>query len=101
MCIVNREEAVRRIVERDGKTQEEAEKRLDSQMSTAERIKRANVVFSTQWAGEYTQKQVQRAWADLSSRLAVAYGKSKKGDNDAATAGGKGRTVSPQPKSRV
>lgn len=102
MCIVKREEAVRRIVERDGKTQEEAERRLDSQMSTVERIKRANVVFCTQWSGEYTQKQVERAWAALSARLAEdESGREKSDDIGVSGGGGDGRTISPAPKSRV
>lgn len=78
VCIVKREEAVKRIVERDGKTQEEAEKRLDSQMSTRERIERANVVFCTQWSGDYTQKQVERAWADLLARLPKGEGQERR-----------------------
>ncbi|XP_063876474.1 bifunctional coenzyme A synthase-like isoform X2 [Scylla paramamosain] len=70
VCVLQREEAVRRITERDGKTPEEAERRLDSQMAQRQMVGRANVVFCTQWAGEYTQKQVERAWAALTAHLA-------------------------------
>lgn len=69
VCVLRREEAVRRITERDGKTPEEAERRLDSQMPQRELVRRANVVFCTQWAEEYTQKQVERAWAALTAHL--------------------------------
>lgn len=69
MCIIKREEAIKRIVERDGKTQEEAERRIDSQLSNKERVSRANVVFCTQWAGEYTQEQVERAWESVQTML--------------------------------
>lgn len=102
VCIVKREEAVRRIVERDGKTQEEAERRLDSQMSTTERIERANLVFCTQWSGEYTQKQVERAWATLSARLVEAGSGSEKSVDNAVSGGGdEDGMISPPPKSRV
>lgn len=69
VCIIKREEAIKRIVERDGRTQEEAERRIDSQLSNKERVSRANVIFCTQWAQEYTQDQVERAWKDLQTML--------------------------------
>ncbi|XP_047486498.1 bifunctional coenzyme A synthase-like [Penaeus chinensis] len=69
VCIIKREEAIKRIVERDARTQEEAERRIDSQLSNKERVSRANVVFCTQWAEEYTQGQVERAWKDLQTML--------------------------------
>ncbi|XP_068247201.1 bifunctional coenzyme A synthase [Palaemon carinicauda] len=70
VCIIKRDEAVRRIVERDGKRNEEAERRIDSQISNEERVSRANVVFCTQWAGEYTQKQCEKAWKILNEMIA-------------------------------
>lgn len=69
VCIIKREEAIKRIVERDGRTQEEAERRIDNQLSNKERVSRANVVFCTQWAAEYTQDQVERAWEGLQTML--------------------------------
>ena len=45
-------------MERDGLTEEAACKRMKAQMTNTEYINHANVVFSTQWEPEYTQKQV-------------------------------------------
>lgn len=45
-------------MERDKLTEEAAHKRMEAQMTNAEYVRRANVVFSTQWEPEYTQKQV-------------------------------------------
>ena len=70
VCVLPREEAIRRIMEWDSKTAEEAERRLDSQIAQRELVGRANVVFCTQWAEEYTQKQVEKAWAALTAQLA-------------------------------
>ena len=59
-------QAIRRIVERDGKTEEEAKRRIDSQISNKERLEPANVVLSTLWAPEVTQRQVSsRHYASL------------------------------------
>ncbi|XP_064088387.1 LOW QUALITY PROTEIN: bifunctional coenzyme A synthase-like [Macrobrachium nipponense] len=65
VCIIKRDEAVRRIVERDGKSTEEAERRIDSQISNEKRVSCANIVFCTQWSGDYTQKQCEKAWKIL------------------------------------
>lgn len=77
--MIKRQEAIRRIVERDGKSQEEAEQRVDSQLSNKDRIAKANVVFCTQWAGEYTQQQVEKAWTLLNSYMKeqMNYGKAQ------------------------
>ena len=45
-------------MERDGLTEEAACKRMEAQMTNTEYVNHANVVFSTQWEPEYTQKQV-------------------------------------------
>ena len=71
VCVVPRQEAVARIVARDGKTEEEAARRIDSQLSNRERVDRANTVFSTLWAPEFTQKQVETAVARLSRELGL------------------------------
>lgn len=70
VSFVDKDEAVKRIMERDGRTQEEAEKRLASQMTNADYVSHAHVVFCTKWAGEFTQKQVEKAWERLQSSLA-------------------------------
>ncbi len=64
-CVIPEAEAVARIVERDGKTEEEAMKRLSSQPPNQEIVDASNVVFCTQWDGQFTQKQVEMAWQEL------------------------------------
>ena len=46
------------MMERDGLTEEEAQRRMAAQPTNSEYIQQANVIFSTQWEPEYTQKQV-------------------------------------------
>jgi len=65
VSIVDREEAVKRIVERDRKTEDEAVKRLQSQISNQEFVNAANVVFCSKWEKEFTQAQVKKAWDHL------------------------------------
>ena len=65
VSIVDRHEAVKRIMERDGKTEEEATKRLQSQISNQEFVSAANVVFCSKWSEEFTQSQVKKAWDRL------------------------------------
>ena len=65
VSIVDREEAVKRIVERDRKTEDEAVKRLQSQISNQEFVNAANVVFCSKWEKEFTQSQVKKAWDHL------------------------------------
>ena len=45
-------------MERDGKTEEAAKKRLSAQPSNQEVVDHAHVVFSSLWDREFTQKQV-------------------------------------------
>ncbi|EPB76859.1 dephospho-CoA kinase [Ancylostoma ceylanicum] len=66
---VPHDEMVRRIIERDGLTKEQAEARIASQLSNKERIDHSNVVFCSLWAYEETRAQVNRAVKDLRSRL--------------------------------
>ena len=51
--------AVRRIMQRDGMPEEAAEKRLAAQISNQKVVDHGNVVFSSQWEYEFTQKQVR------------------------------------------
>ena len=53
-------QAVRRIVERDGVSEEDAVRRLRSQWPSAKQIQHANVVLCTLWEPDQTQKQVIR-----------------------------------------
>lgn len=61
VCVVPREEAVLRIIDRDGRTREEAERRVSSQLSNAERVSWASTVLCTLWEPEVTQRQVEEA----------------------------------------
>lgn len=71
VCTIPRTEAVKRIVERDNKTAEEAEKRLNSQKSNEQRCKAANTIFCTLWDKDVTQKQVVSAWTRLAKELGL------------------------------
>lgn len=69
VTVIPEEEAVLRITERDGKTTEEALRRLQSQWPTGKQVEHANVVLSTLWEPEVTQKQVLKAWNLLQERI--------------------------------
>jgi len=69
VCTVPRATAIQRIIERDNKSEEEAENRLNSQMSNLDRCEVANTVFCTVWDGEVTQGQVLTAWNTLMNEL--------------------------------
>jgi len=68
-AFIDRNEAVRRIVERDGKTEEQAEARLNNQMSNQELISRCNTVFYTKWDYSITHQQISKAWNRLNQTL--------------------------------
>lgn len=65
MTVIDRDEAIRRIVQRDKVTEDEAAKRIDNQMNNEERVVRAHVVFCSLWPHEYTRQQVAKAWQIL------------------------------------
>jgi len=67
--IVPPEEAVRRIIERNNLSEEEAKKRLASQVPTTEIVAKSHVIFSSQWDHDFTQKQAERAWQMLTKEL--------------------------------
>ncbi|KAK5850940.1 hypothetical protein PBY51_001774 [Eleginops maclovinus] len=69
VTIIPEEEAVIRITERDGLTTEDALQRLQSQWSNSNQVEHANVVLSTLWEPEVTQKQVLKAWKLLQERI--------------------------------
>uniref|UniRef100_A0A1A8PQV5 Bifunctional coenzyme A synthase n=1 Tax=Nothobranchius rachovii TaxID=451742 RepID=A0A1A8PQV5_9TELE len=69
VTIIPEEEAVLRITERDGVSTEDALHRLQSQWSDGKQVEYANVVLSTLWEPEVTQKQVLKAWSLLQERI--------------------------------
>jgi phosphopantetheine adenylyltransferase/dephospho-CoA kinase len=56
-------------MDRNGLSEEEAKLRIQIQPDNTEQIKEANVVISTLWSHEITQKQVEKAWKELISAL--------------------------------
>lgn len=62
-------EATRRIMERNSISKEEAEKRIQSQLANKTMIERSNIVFSTEWAVEITDRQASKAWKIITDEL--------------------------------
>ncbi len=73
VCVIPTDEAVERTCKRDNTTKDKAKSILSSQTDNAMRVSFANVVFSTLWEPEYTQKQVERAWSLLLSRTITSH----------------------------
>ena len=69
VSIVPPDVAVKRVMERNGLSEEEARSRVSSQMSNKERVSHANVVFCSLWDRDFTRVQVQRAWNMLNKRF--------------------------------
>lgn len=66
---IPREEALKRVKERNQLTEEQAAQRLDAQLSNTDRIASSNVVICPLWEFEHTRKQIQKAWCLLQQRL--------------------------------
>lgn len=69
VSIVPKNEAVKRIMERNKLSEAEAEARILSQMSNSDRVAASNVILSTLWEYEETQRQVEKAWSLLQKRI--------------------------------
>uniref|UniRef100_A0A6Q2WZ40 Bifunctional coenzyme A synthase n=1 Tax=Esox lucius TaxID=8010 RepID=A0A6Q2WZ40_ESOLU len=69
VAVIPEEEAVSRIMARDGISQEDAVRRLQSQWCNARQVEQANVVLCTLWEPEITQRQVWKAWELLQKRI--------------------------------
>ncbi|XP_066554626.1 bifunctional coenzyme A synthase isoform X2 [Amia ocellicauda] len=69
VAIIPEKEAVSRIMQRDGMSEEDAWRRLASQWTNAEQVRHANVVLCTLWEPEVTQRQVEKAWELLQKRI--------------------------------
>ncbi|XP_035203356.1 bifunctional coenzyme A synthase isoform X1 [Oxyura jamaicensis] len=68
-AVIPEEEAVKRIVARDGLSEEAARSRLRSQMSNSQRVEQSQVVLCTLWEPDVTRKQVEKAWDLLQQRM--------------------------------
>ncbi|XP_031846676.2 bifunctional Phosphopantetheine adenylyltransferase - Dephospho-CoA kinase [Nomia melanderi] len=64
-CIIPQEEAIKRVIERNGLTEADAKLRIQVQPSNVEQINVANVVICTLWSHDITRSQVQKAWDEL------------------------------------
>ncbi|XP_076621029.1 bifunctional Phosphopantetheine adenylyltransferase - Dephospho-CoA kinase [Colletes latitarsis] len=64
-CIIPPEEAIKRVVNRNGLTEVDAKVRIQVQPSNTEQVNEANVVICSLWSHDITQEQVQRAWDEL------------------------------------
>ncbi|NP_001086140.1 Coenzyme A synthase L homeolog precursor [Xenopus laevis] len=67
--IIPEKEAVMRVMNRDGISEEHAKKRLSNQMSNSQRVQLSDVILCTIWEPEVTQKQIQKAWDLLQQRI--------------------------------
>ncbi|CAI4227689.1 unnamed protein product [Auanema sp. JU1783] len=68
---VSPDEEVERVIRRDSLSKEEAENRVNSQISNIERLSKSHVAFCSLWAYEETEKQVQKAILSLKTRIGV------------------------------
>ncbi|XP_011494595.1 PREDICTED: bifunctional coenzyme A synthase-like [Ceratosolen solmsi marchali] len=68
-CIIPQEEAIKRLMERNKLSTEEAKKRILVQPSNIEQIHNAHVVVSTLWSHEISQQQIQKAWNEIKKDL--------------------------------
>ena len=66
---IDEQEALQRLMARNGLSAEAAQARINSQMANSERISHADVVLSTFFSPEETQQFVERAWTLLQDRL--------------------------------
>ena len=56
-------------MERNKRSEEEALRMINSQMSNSERVAKSNVILSTLWEYDVTQQQVEKAWSLLLERI--------------------------------
>ncbi|XP_052895134.1 bifunctional coenzyme A synthase [Anopheles moucheti] len=69
-CIVPREEAIRRLMERNQLEEQDAIRRVDMQpTSNEEMVQNSDIVFCTLWSYEYSQQQAEKAWAIVTQDL--------------------------------
>ena len=72
VVVVEPEEAIRRLGERNGLEPDAARARLDSQLSNEERTGRADVVITNNSSFEDLETGIANAWEDLQTRLKPA-----------------------------
>uniref|UniRef100_A0AAG5DFW1 Bifunctional coenzyme A synthase n=1 Tax=Anopheles atroparvus TaxID=41427 RepID=A0AAG5DFW1_ANOAO len=69
-CIIPREEAIRRLRERNQFDEKEATRRVEAQpTSNEDMVRHADIVFCTMWSYEYSQRQAEKAWSIVQKDL--------------------------------
>jgi len=63
------EEQIKRVMARDGITREEAEARMNSQMSLEDKLKRADVIIRTDCPIVETRQELEALYRDLKKRI--------------------------------
>lgn len=76
-CIIPKDVAAQRIMERNNLTEEDAKARIASQVKNSVVVENSNVVFSSLWSYEYSQVQAEKAWSELLQRLNISPSSSK------------------------
>lgn len=71
-CIIPSEVATQRIMDRNLLSEDDAKARIASQMKNSVVVAHSNVVFSSLWSYEYSQRQAERAWGELLKRLEIS-----------------------------
>ena len=75
VVVVEPDLAVARLASRNGLDPEAARARIDSQLSNAERVARANIVIENNATLEALEAGIQNAWDQLQERLHAAAGR--------------------------
>lgn len=63
------EEVLRRLIKRNGLTEEQAKQRVNTQTSNEDLVEKSNVVFSAIRSYEFTRQQAEKAWNGLQEHL--------------------------------
>ncbi len=75
VVVVEPDQAVKRLAERNGLDETAARARIDSQLSNAERVSRADVVITNNGSLEELETAIQSAWDELQHKLQTAAGR--------------------------
>ncbi|XP_074605504.1 bifunctional coenzyme A synthase-like [Brevipalpus obovatus] len=65
VTIIPPDEAIKRLKDRNNLNEEDAKKRISSQLDNWTRVQSANVVFSSEWDHNFTRLQCEKAWNSL------------------------------------
>jgi phosphopantetheine adenylyltransferase / dephospho-CoA kinase len=62
-------QAIKRLQERDRLSEDDSKLRCAAQPPNSDHVKLGNVLLSPSWSPEHTDRQVERAWVQLQSRV--------------------------------